>query len=185
MKNQLKTEELREFLDEKVEKFNRPGFIDQDPIQIPHQFERKEDIEIAGFLTATIAWGRRDMIIKNASTMMQLMDDSPHDFVVNHTPADLKVFDAFVHRTFQSQDLKFFLKQLRRLYSSGGLEQHFIPKESETNLRNAFSRFHVLFFENEGSNFRTRKHVANPEKGSSAKRLCMYLRWMARPADAG
>lgn len=181
----LKFEELREFLDEKVEKFNRPEFIENDPIQIPHLFSKKEDIEISGFLTATIAWGRREMIIKNAQAMMDLMDGAPHDFVLNHEPSDLGVFDHFVHRTFQSEDLKYFVSRLQKIYKLDGLENCFKVDENAFNLKKCFVDFHDMFFSKADPSFRTRKHVANPAKGSSAKRICMYLRWMARPNDTG
>lgn len=176
MNTRLKFEELQEFLDEKVEKFNRPGFIEKDPIQIPHRFSRKEDVEISAFLTATIAWGRRNMIIRNANQMMALMDNAPYDFITQHEEDDLKIFEKFVHRTFQAEDLKFFIKRLKVIYNNGGLESLFVPKLDEINLKNAFGRFYNTFFDETDIKFRTRKHVANPIKGSSAKRLCMLIR---------
>lgn len=185
LKSQLKFEELKEFLDEKVEKYNVSGFIALDPIQIPHQFAQKEDIEISGFLTASIAWGRRPMIIKNANRIMELMDYAPHDFVINSNEKDLNSFNHFVHRTFNSGDLKYFIVKLREIYRKGGLEDWFVPEQKEQNLKGALERFHEMFFHGEISNFRTRKHIANPAKGSSAKRLCMFARWMTRPADKG
>ncbi len=185
LKSPLKFEELKEFLDEKVEKFNRPGFIDEDPIQIPHQFSSKEDIEVAGFLTSTISWGRRNMIIQNATRIMELMDHAPYDFIRNHESSDLAIFDHFVHRTFNAVDLKYFISRLQHIYATTELETLFVPREDEENLKGALERFHRFFFEGQELGFRTRKHVANPGKGSSAKRLCMYLRWMVRPSDAG
>ena len=80
----MKQAALKEFLDEKVILYNNPKFIESDPIQIPHQFSKKEDIEIAAFLTATISWGNRTMIIKNSYKMMELLDNSPYDFIINH-----------------------------------------------------------------------------------------------------
>lgn len=185
LKTPLNFEELKEFLDEKVEKFNVPGFIEEDPIQIPHQFTLKEDIEISGFLTSSIAWGRRAMIIKNATKIMELMDFAPFDFIVNHQASDLSVFDGFVHRTFNNEDLKYFVLKLKDIYTIGDLQSYFIPEENEVNLKGSLERFYDMFFADKDSKFRTRKHVANPGKGSSAKRLCMYARWMARPADKG
>lgn len=166
-------------------KFNCPGFIENDPIQIPHRFEKKEDIEISAFLTSTIAWGKREMIIRNASRLMTYMDNSPFDFVMGHESSDLAVFDHFVHRTFNSSDIKFFITRLKLIYSDGGLESLFEPSKQETNLKENLSRFHACFFEEMNDKFRTRKHIANPAKGSSAKRLCMFLRWMVRPSDSG
>lgn len=185
LKSQLKFEELKEFLDEKVEKYNVQGFIALDPIQIPHQFAEKEDIEISGFLTAAIAWGRRAMIIKNANRIMELMDYAPYDFVINSSQKELNVFHHFVHRTFNSEDLKYFIVRLKEIYQNGGLENWFVPEPNEQNLKGALERFHLTFFQGKDPGFRTRKHVANPAKGSSAKRLCMFARWMTRPADKG
>lgn len=185
MKPDIKFEELRDFLDEKVEKFNRPDFIENDPIQIPHLFSKKEDIEIAGFLTATIAWGKREMIIKNSRQMMSLMGDEPHRFVTDHSEDDLLSLKKFVHRTFNGEDLTYFIRKLRMICQTGGLENIFAPTIEEENLKGVFSRFHELFFSDTEASFRSRKHVANPEKGSSAKRLSMYTRWMSRPSDTG
>lgn len=109
-------ETLKSFLDEKVELYNQPEFIATDPIQMPHQFQHKQDIEIAGFLTATIAWGNRKSILKNGEKLLQIMDYSPHDFILNHTESDLKACDGFVHRTFNSDDLTYFLTALKALY---------------------------------------------------------------------
>ena len=115
--------ELKEFLDSKVLEYNQPKFIESDPIQIPHQFSLKEDIEISGFLTTTIAWGNRKMIIRSANRMMELMGNSPYDFVLNHSDKDLKGFESFVHRTFNSIDFIHFIKSLNNIYKNhGGLE---------------------------------------------------------------
>ena len=122
----MNQQELKDFLDEKVLQYNTLDFIDSDPVQIPHRFSTKEDIEIAGFLAATIAWGNRKMIINNANKMMLLMGNSPYDFVMNFSENDLDNLDGFVHRTFNSDDLKFFVKSLRYIYQNhGGLEQVF------------------------------------------------------------
>ena len=112
----MKKAELKEFLDAKVLEYNKPDFLTTDPIQIPHLFTKKEDIEISGFLTATIAWGNRKSIINNAHKLMELMDHSPYDFVMNHSDEDLILFENFVHRTFNSLDLSYFIKSLRNLY---------------------------------------------------------------------
>ena len=126
-KQQLMTNsELKEFLDEKVRLYNRPDFIESDPIQIPHQFSLKEDIEIAGFLSATIAWGNRKMIISNASKMMNLMGNSPYDFVMSHSESQLDSFENFVHRTFNATDLRTFIRGLQHIYKNhDGLENIF------------------------------------------------------------
>ena len=122
----MNKEQLKNYLDSKVEKYNQIDFIDSDPIQIPHKFSKKEDIEIAGFLAATIAWGNRKMIIRNSSRMMDLMDNSPHDFITTYQESDLKRLEGFVHRTFNSGDFAQFIKSLRNVYDNhGGLEQVF------------------------------------------------------------
>lgn len=181
----LKKAELKDFLDRKVELYNNPTFIESDPIQIPHQFSRKEDIEIAGFLTATIAWGNRKSIITNATKMMHLMDQSPFEFVIEHQDHDLERFDGFVHRTFNSDDLKQFVKSLRYIYTEHhGLETLF-AKYAETNsLQQSIHHFKTHFFEIPHLE-RTQKHVSDPLKNSAAKRMNMYLRWMVRNDNAG
>lgn len=173
--------ELKSFLDEKMDKFNRPDFIKSDPISIPHQFTQKEDIEISGFLAATIAWGQRVTIIKNANIMMRLMGNSPYDFIMTAKEKDLKRFDSFVHRTFNSVDLVFFIRSLQNIYKKhGGLEKTF----GRSECRDAIMNFREIFFSIEYPS-RTVKHVSNPSENSSAKRLCMYLRWMVRKDNRG
>jgi uncharacterized protein (TIGR02757 family) len=180
----LKIEELKDFLDENVEKYNQPNFIENDPIQIPHQFSRKEDIEISAFLTSTIAWGRRDLIIKSANRMMALMDNDPYDFVLHCENDDMKRLEQFVHRTFNGFDFTFFIKTLKRIYKdNGGLEEVFykgLNQNEDIDMKNSIGYFNSIFFEDCDDKFRTRKHVANPLKGSAAKRLVMFLRWMVR-----
>lgn len=177
--------ELKEFLDEKVIEYNNPTFIDSDPIQIPHQFSLKEDIEISGFLTATIAWGNRKMIIKNAHKMMQLMGNSPYDFVMSHKEHHLDNFDGFVHRTFNSVDFNYFISALHHIYKNyQGLEQVFTQHASSNSMQPAIHQFKKLFFEIEHPH-RTEKHISDPLKNSAAKRINMYLRWMIRNDNSG
>ncbi|MFO7671382.1 MAG: TIGR02757 family protein [Bacteroidales bacterium] len=171
---------LKAFLDEKVELYNRPSFIESDPISIPHQFSKKQDIEIAGFLTATIAWGNRTMILRNASRMMEIMDNSPYDFIMNSKPSDFEGISGFVHRTFNSADLIFFLKSLQNIYRyKGGLENIFTSHQTAVSLQPAIHEFHKIFFELPHEK-RTEKHVSDPFKGSAAKRVNLFLRWMVR-----
>lgn len=177
--------ELREFLDEKVVLYNNPKFIDSDPIQIPHTFSKKEDIEIAAFLTATISWGNRKMIIKNAFKMMELLDNSPHDFVSNHEESDLENFKKFVHRTFNHIDFQFFIKSLQHVYQNyDGLENAMKIKDNSSTYQNAIHQFKKLFFEIPHQQ-RTQKHVSDPLKNSAAKRINMFLRWMVRNDNNG
>ncbi|MBC9796584.1 TIGR02757 family protein [Sinomicrobium weinanense] len=177
--------ELREFLDIKVAQYNRPDFIGTDPIQIPHSFSRKEDIEIAGFLAATIAWGNRKTIIANAKKMMDLMGNAPYDFVMSHKTADLEKLDTFVHRTFNGEDLHCFVQALCHIYSEhGGMESIFARYAEEGSLQKAIHKFKKCFFGIPHLR-RTEKHVSDPLKGSSAKRINMYLRWMVRNDNTG
>ena len=177
--------EIKSFLDQKVEQYNHPKFIESDPIQIPHQFSKKEDIEIAGFLTATIAWGKRQMIIKNANKMMTLLDNVPFDFVVNHSDKDLKSIEHFVHRTFNLDDFKFFIQSLQNIYKNHqGLESVFAKNITNENTVNTIHQFKKVFFEMPHLQ-RTTKHVSDPLKGSAAKRINMFLRWMVRNDTKG
>lgn len=177
----MNQKELKEFLDQKAEYYNNPNFIESDPIQIPHAFTKKEDIEISGFLAATIAWGQRPTIIKNAKRLMDWMDHAPHDFIVNHKESDLKAMRDFVHRTFNYDDLLFFIASLRNIYKKhNGLEAAFVGSTSKEALFN----FRNLFFETPHLS-RSEKHISNPLKNSSCKRLNMYLRWMVRKDSKG
>jgi uncharacterized protein (TIGR02757 family) len=177
--------ELKAFLDEKAEQYEHPKFLEADPIQIPHSFSKKEDIEISAFLTATIAWGNRKSIINNAYRLMELLDNTPYDFVLNHQEADLDNLSSFVHRTFNGDDLKFFILALNNIYRNhGGLEAVFTKHQESESLQETISNYKSLFFELEHLP-RTQKHVSDPLKGSAAKRINMFLRWMVRPADKG
>jgi len=175
--------ELKHFLDEKVLLYNSPSFIDSDPILIPHRFSKKEDQEISAFLAATIAWGQRKSIINNANKIMALMDESPYDFICNHQEKDLKRFEHFVHRTFNYADLIFFISSLKNIYlNTGGLEKAFCG-DANSGFE-AIQNFRTIFFDLPHE-MRTEKHVSNPSKGSSSKRLNMFLRWMVRKDTAG
>ncbi|MGB7784873.1 MAG: TIGR02757 family protein [Salinimicrobium sp.] len=180
----MTTSELKEFLDFKVEQYNTPEFIDTDPVQIPHRFSRKEDIEISGFLTSIISWGNRKSILKNAGSMMEMLDQSPYDFVMEHSEEDLERLENFVHRTFNGTDLTYFIQALRNIYTNhGGLESIFSKHSSDSSLQPAIHQFKKVFFELPHPS-RTQKHVSDPLKNSAAKRINMYLRWMVRE-DAG
>jgi len=177
--------DLKDFLDEKVEQYNNTRFIESDPIQIPHQFSKKEDIEIAGFLTATIAWGNRKSIINNAHRMMSLLDHSPHDFILNHKDSDLERLLPFVHRTFNGEDMIQFVQSLQHIYKHhNGLEAVFQKHSEESSTQNAIHQFKKAFFEVDHLQ-RTQKHISDPLKNSAAKRINMFLRWMVRNDAAG
>ena len=177
--------ELKLFLDEKTEQYNSENFIETDPIQIPHLFTKKEDIEIAGFLAATIAWGNRKSIIKSADKIMNYLEYAPYDFVLNHTEEDLKKIQGSIHRTFNSDDLIFFSRSLQNIYKNHqGLEQVFSASSQEEDTYHSIERFRRIFFEKEHLE-RTKKHVSSPAKNSSAKRINMFLRWMVRKDNKG
>lgn len=176
--------QLKYFLDKKVDEYNRPSFIERDPIAIPHIFSQKQDIEIAGFFAALFAWGNRTIIINKSRDLLQRMGNQPYQFILNHSEKDRKVFFGFKHRTFQDGDILFLMEFLQQHYKRfASLEDAFLlPPENqqpvdvqENRLRHfyqyAFSFPHLA---------RTEKHIATPAKNSACKRLNMYLRWMVR-----
>jgi len=183
--NSSEETKLKNFLDQKILLYNRPEFIKDDPISIPHRFQKKQDIEIAGFFAATLAWGNRKSIINSCSRLLRGMDDAPHDFILNHQPEDLKPFLNFAHRTFNPTDLFWFFAFLQKHYrQSESLETAFFPDEQEDSVAAALVRFHHYFFSGEFPE-RTKKHVATPLRNSACKRLCMLLRWMVRNDGQG
>lgn len=181
----LKFEELKIFLDEKADQYNNPGFIENDPIQIPHRFSLKQDIEIAGFLAATISWGNRKAIIQSAEKMLDIMGNSPYDFVMNHSENDLRqIKDRSMHRTFNGEDFTYFIEQFNRIYQENeSLESLFKINDSETSFLHAIERFRNRFLGTE--KHRSHKHVSSPYKNSSTKRIIMFLRWMVRKDKRG
>lgn len=181
----MQQKELKEFLDQKVIQYNTKDFIETDPVQIPHLYTKKEDIEIAGFLAATISWGKRAMIIKNCIQMMDLLENSPYDFVMNHQPKDLEKLVDFKHRTFNGNDFGFFINSLKNIYKNHkGLEFVFSNNIKNNSLQPAIHEFKKVFFEIPHP-ARTTKHVSDPLKGSAAKRINMFLRWMVRQDTLG
>lgn len=176
--------QLVDFLETYALKYNQPEFIENDPIQIPHLFSSKEDIEIAGFLAASIAWGQRPVIIRNANRLMQMMDFAPADFVRNCSESDLQVFNPFKHRTFQPVDMQFFVRSLQNIYlNHGGMERVF-ENGFNTDAKTALIEFNALFNSTPHLS-RSEKHLSNPARNSAAKRLNMFLRWMIRSDDKG
>ncbi|MFI3294846.1 MAG: TIGR02757 family protein [Rikenellaceae bacterium] len=178
--------EVKEYLDELFYRYNRADFIEHDPISVPHLFERDEDIEIAGFLSSTIAWGNRKMIVRNAHRMMNIMGQAPFEFVMNATDGDLDDLQGFVHRTFNHIDLRYFVLALRRIYlNHGGLGGFFGDRYLATgDLRVVFSEFYRLFFDDTATS-RTTRHLSSIDKGAACKRLCMFLKWMVRRDGGG
>lgn len=179
-------QQLKDFLDKQVDLYNRPGFIQNDPILIPHQYSKAEDIEIAGFFAAMLAWGQRVTIINKSLELLQLMDNSPYDFIIHAQENDLKKLETFVHRTFQSDDCLYFVYALKQIYLyEGGLETVFTKGYSENkSIKEALAFFREVFFSYPHLH-RTRKHISDSLTGSAAKRLNMYLRWMVRNDSSG
>ena len=176
---------IKDFLDQKYLQYNSPRFIVSDPISVPHRYSKKEDREIAGFLSATIAWGQRKSIVQSALKLMNLMDDAPFDFVMNFNESDLKRFEGFVHRTFNYNDITVFLYALKNIYQiHDGIEKIFAAGIKKGGIDYAIANFRDVFFEIP-HDARTLKHVSNPLSGSSAKRINMYLRWMVRKDNRG
>ncbi len=179
---------VAEWLIEKAQFYNQKSFIESDPILIPHLFSTKEDVEIAALFTAIIAWGNRKSIVSSATKLLQRMDNAPFDFVINHTDSDLKVFDGFVHRTFNATDAVTMVSMLHTIYTQhGGLQKVFSTPFIHNRDANAFDaivnfRKLMLSFPHEN---RFEKHLSSPEKGSAAKRLNMFLRWMVRSDNCG
>ena len=177
--------ELKSFLDEKVNLYNNPKFIETDPIQIPHLFTLKEDIEITAFLVATIAWGNRKSIINNGNRLVEMMGSSPYDFVMNFSEEQSESLSNFVHRTFNNEDLAYFLKSLQSIYKNhGGLETLFSKHAKKDSMQPAIHHFKKTFFELPHPS-RTQKHISDPLKNSAAKRINMFLRWMVRNDATG
>ncbi len=175
-----------ELLEKKFKEYNSPSFIENDPISIPHQFSKKQDIEIAAFFSATIAWGNRKSIIASANQLIKLMDNSPYEFILNHQEKDLKRFLHFKHRTFNATDTLYFIEFFRQHYSKySSLETAFLNSEIDNSQFGILSGFHNYFFSLEDSPHRTRKHVATPTRGSACKRMNMFLRWMVRKDKNG
>lgn len=181
----LTFEELKDFLNEKADIYNNIEFITEDPIQIPHRFILKQDVEIAGFLAATISWGNRKSIIKSADKMLEIMGNSPYDFVRNFSEKDLtSIQEKSIHRTFSGEDFVYFIKQFNKVYNEhNSLENLFLLQDSETNFYHSIERFRKSFLGAE--KHRSHKHVSSPYKNSSSKRIMMFLRWMVRKDNRG
>jgi uncharacterized protein (TIGR02757 family) len=180
--------DLKDFLDKQVARFLHPSFIETDPISVPRQFQKKQDIEIIGFWTAILSWGQRKTIIRKSNELVDLMEHSPYEFILNHTEKDRLRFANWKHRTFQFTDTLYFLEFLQTHYKhNNSLEDAFVPakKLEGSNTRQALESFYTSFFSLENAPQRTRKHVATPVKNASCKRLNMFLRWMVRDNSEG
>jgi uncharacterized protein (TIGR02757 family) len=205
-----KEAKLKDFLDSKVAAYNRAGFIESDPVCIPHRFSLPQDIEISAFFAAIFAWGHRTIIIKKATALMELMDNAPYQFITQHQPGDLKRLMEFKHRTFNGTDLLYFIEFFEQYYATHpSLESAFLrgyaeepqdgltgpqegptgpqggPVERKWRMEASLNGFYHTFFSLEYVPARTRKHIASPEKNATCKRINMFLRWMVRKDDKG
>jgi uncharacterized protein (TIGR02757 family) len=178
--------DVQAFLERKVEEYNQPSFIAADPISVPHRFRKVQDIEIAGLFAAVFAWGNRTTILKKSNEVIALMDGQPHAFITGHRETDLKRMLSFRHRTFNATDLLYFIFFLRHHYSlHDTLETAFFSRPEGTTVESALNYFFGYFFSLEDAPGRTKKHIAAPWKGSTCKRLNMFLRWMVRTDNRG
>lgn len=175
-----------ELLEEKYAQYNQSNFVEDDPISIPHNFSKKQDIEIMAFWASMLAWGQRKTIINKCKELVERMDGSPHDFILNHQDNDLKAIEGFKHRTFTDTDALYFIEFFKQHYSSNdSLESAFAINKEDTTVEHALIHFNNYFFSLEDAPHRTRKHIASPAKKSACKRLNMFLRWMVRQDELG
>ena len=182
----MKNTEIKELLDEYYDLFNRPSFIESDPVQVPHSFSRREDVEISGFLTSAIAWGQRPVIIRNAMSLVESMPGGPWEFLMQADEEQLEYFMNFRHRTFNGTDCCFFLNSLRNIYLfHKGLKGVFEEGYRMTgNIPGAIDHFRNVFFSIPFPR-RTLKHIPDVTSNAAAKRLNLFLRWMVRKDDRG
>jgi uncharacterized protein (TIGR02757 family) len=182
----LNDKDLKILLDKWTDRYNRLDFIDSDPISIPHRFTKRQDIEISALFAATLAWGQRVTIIRSCDTLLKIMDSRPYEFIMRHGPNDLKRMEKFVHRTFNSTDLLYFIAFLKSHFRKHNtLETLFRVTPEEATVEAGLIRFHEAFFSLPDFPSRTRKHVSTPERKSACKRLNMFVRWMVRHDDRG
>lgn len=182
----IEFEQLRDFLDRKVEQYNTPLFISNDPIVIPHRYKERQDIEIMGFFASIFAWGLRKTIINKCTELSERFGNHPYQFILNHKEEDLKRLIGFKHRTFNDTDLLYFVDFLHRHYTNhDSLEDAFLPEGNFTSLESSLIHFEENFFNHPNAPQRTRKHVATPSRNSTCKRLNMFLRWMVRDDAVG
>lgn len=182
----LTAEQLRDFLDQKVEQFNGGDFIATDPVSIPHRYAHKGDREIAAFFAAILAWGNRKSILNSAADLMRRMDDAPLEFILHHGPSDLKRLNTFVHRTFNGHDARYFVQSLQSIYSEHpSMEVLFAERMNQDgHTGQAIHEFRSRFLYHDPKS-RTAKHISDPLKNSAAKRIQLFLRWMVRKDNHG
>jgi len=181
---------IKQLLDQKVKQYNHIDFIEKDPISIPHLFTKQQDIELAAFFAAIFAWGNRITIIQKSKELLERMDSAPFEFCTQHQAKDLKKLVGFAHRTFNDIDLLYCIAFFKQHYSTQkSLETAFFKDQktgkSLKTVAAGLVNFKDYFFSLEGAPYRTKKHIASPENGSTCKRLNMFLRWMVRKDQHG
>ena len=182
----LSREELHELLEQLHDKYNRPEFIENDPISVPHSFSSRDDREVAGLLASTIAWGNRKAIVKSARRMMQYMDNAPSDFVRNASERELAMLESYVHRTFNGRDFIDFVVGVRGMYERFGGIGNFVEERYEAtgSMAQVLSDFRHEFLACD-HNPHCEKHLSSIDKGAACKRLNMYFRWFVRRDERG
>jgi uncharacterized protein (TIGR02757 family) len=184
--NGIPASELKIFLEEKYLQYNNPSFIECDPISIPHGFTGLRDREISGFVTAAIAWGRRDLILRSSRILLERMDNEPYEFIRSAGEDEIARLTGFVHRTFNGSDCTYFIRGLRYIYSHyNSMEEVMLQGMSETgSIRDGLSHLRSVFFSLPHA-VRNEKHFADVRGGAAGKRLNMFLRWMVRKDNRG
>lgn len=183
----MKSQQLKDYLDAKAAYYNQPAFVEGDPISIPHRYSRLQDIEISALFAAILAWGNRTTIINKCTELMELFDNAPYDYILHHEARDRMRLMSFRHRTFNGLDLLYFVEFLQHYYSNvTSLEFAFSGhlNKFDRTVEKSLAGFHQMFFMLEHPE-RTRKHVSTPAKQSACKRLNMFLRWMVRKDENG
>ncbi|MEQ9264909.1 MAG: TIGR02757 family protein [Balneolaceae bacterium] len=185
--SQKKLLELKPYLDKIVSKVELETYIDADPVQFMHAFQKKNDQEIAGFFAAIMAWGRRDIVISKVNDLLERMDYRPEEFIGNFSESDSAKLEGFKHRTFKPIDIYWIIKTIQSILLTHGTFEGFweyCQSIAMSQQRELIAVFHEQFFSfHPDIPRRTRKHISNPEKNSSCKRLYMYLRWCIRKSN--
>jgi uncharacterized protein (TIGR02757 family) len=183
---------LKPYLDEICREVETIDFISNDPVLFMHSFEEKKDREIAGFLAALFAWGQRKVVLKKTEELMKRIDYQPFAFVHAYQPVDSKYFKGFRHRTFNQEDLHGLFSALQIVYNEWSDFESFwrsCQSDSARTGRHIFTTFRSRFYSlTPELRARTRRHLPDPSRNSSCKRISMFYRWCNRtgsPVDPG
>ncbi len=181
---------LKQFLDAMRQKMVVNEFIKNDPVQFVHRFKDKEDIEIAGFFSAHLAFGKVGIIIRNLEKLFGIMEWHPAIFIKKFSYKEERYFSPFVHRFIKGKDIIKFIYALKEIYlRKGGLEGFFMSGflSSESSVLNAIQLFSNNFYSLSAINKINKNEYAGiyflippPGSQSAYKRLNLFLRWMVR-----